>query len=348
MPSCARPAFVIAALSVACGAPPPAPDPAVVGVAGAVGAFLQALPSALQGKAYRSLDDAERTRWAFVPGRYAGVEFGELDEADLLRAHQALRAVLSAEGFATTMAIVQLEHVLRAVESRPGREAVHRDAGRYALLVCGEPSPEGAFAVRLQGHHVSLHFTFAGGRLAGVTPHFLGSNPHELRGDVDAVTRVLGAEEDLARELLATCEGPQRTAVLIAATAPPDVFLGPASDLAALGSPQGLPASAMTAAQRDLLWRLIATFARRLRGEFAEQELARLRPGLDRTAFAWAGGTRHGEGHYWRVHGPKFAIEYDNTQDGANHVHTVWRDLERDFGGDALRAHHAEHHGRSR
>jgi hypothetical protein len=329
----------------ACAAPPPAAfDPAVADVAAATNVFLGGLSPELRTRSTRALDSDDRTTWAFVPGRYPGVELGDLDAAAMERARALLRALLSAPGFAKTFAIVQLEDVLRELEGRGGRDASHRDPRRYTLLVCGEPATEGAFSVRLQGHHVSLHFTFFAGLLVGATPHFLGSNPHALLAGPDAGKRVLAAEEDLARELLASCTASQRTQALLAETAPPDVFLGPGKGVDALGERRGLPATAMTAAQRELLVRLVEQFAGNLRHEFAVQEMQRLRPELDDATFAWAGGSERGEGHYWRVHGRTFAIEYDNTQNDANHVHVLWRDFERDFGGDTLRRHHAEHH----
>ncbi len=253
--------------------------------------------------------------------------------------------MLSARGFAKTTAITQLEDLLRAMEGRGGGDVSHRDPKRYTLLVCGEPSTDGAFAVRMQGHHVSLHFTFFAGWLVGATPHFLGSNPHEQREGPHAGERVLADEEDLARALLASCDAAQRAAAIVAAKAPPDILLGPAAAFSALGTPKGLAATAMNAAQREQLWRLVETFANDLRGEFAAQELARLTPQRDALHFAWAGGTERGQGHYWRVQGKTFALEYDNTQNDANHVHVVWRDLERDFGVDPLRAHLEAAHG---
>ncbi|MEO6593906.1 MAG: DUF3500 domain-containing protein, partial [Planctomycetota bacterium] len=105
--------------------------------------------------------------------------------------------------------------------------------------------------------------------------------------------------------------------------------------------------SLMTETQRGVLWRLIEEYAHVHRAEFAAAELLRIRSrNLDELSFAWAGGRERGQGHYYRIHGVHFAIEYDNTQNDANHVHTVWRDFERDFGGDALRAHLEEQHGR--
>jgi len=322
---------------------PQGPDAAVAEVAKASQAFLAALPPELRTKATRPLADAERTQWNFVPGVYAGVPFGELAEPATRAAHALLHSLLSARGFQKTTAIMQLENVLHELESKDGHDASHRDPGRYTLLVFGEPAADGAFALRLQGHHVSLHFSCAGGHLASGTPQFLGSNPAELRSGAHAGTRILGAEEDLARALLLLCDDAQRARAVIAAVAPADVFLGPARTVDALGEQKGLPASAMTQGQQEVLWRLIEEFVHNLRPEFATTELARIRADFDGVHFAWAGGMEHGQGHYYRLHGRHFAIEYDNTQNDANHVHTVWRDLEHDFGGDVLRQHYEQH-----
>lgn len=337
--------LVLCCAFAACATPPPpAIDPSVADVAAAARAFLDGLPPALRQKAGRAFEDPERTTWAFVPGRYQGVEFGDLDAESLRRAHALLHTLLSARGFEKTMAIVELENLLREIESRRGADASHRDPARYTLLVCGDPTALGTFAVRMQGHHVSVHFTFFAGWLVGATPQFLGSNPHEQREGPKAGQRVLAAEEDLARELLASLDDRQRAAAVIAAAAPRDVLLVPKVEFSVLGAAKGLSARAMNEAQRALLLRIVEQFAHNLRGEFAEQELARLQPQRDELCFVWMGGSARGQGHYWRVQGASFAIEYDNTQDDANHVHVVWRDRDRDFGADPLREHLLREH----
>jgi hypothetical protein len=334
---------LVACLSLfaACAGTPAVPpvDPAVADVAARSQAFVAALTPEQRAVAARPFDDRERTQWAFVPGRYAGVEFGDLSPAADAAMRALLRALLGTEGLRKTLAIVQLEDVLRALESQGGRDASHRDPRRYAVLVCGDVAPRGLFAVRVQGHHVSLHFTFLDGRLVGATPHFLGSNPHERRDGAHAGERVLAAEEDLARELLASLNADQRVSAILGAKAPPDVLLGPAAKADALGLQKGLTAGAMDEAQRALLWRLVECVVRNLRPEFADAELQRYSWQRPTLTFAWMGGERRGEGHYWRVQGVTFAIEYDNTQNDANHVHVVWRDEDRDFGRDPLRAH---------
>jgi len=328
-------------LVAACTGTPAVPpvDPAVADVVARTQAFVAALTPEQRAVAARPFDDRERTQWAFVPGRYAGVEFGDLSPAADAAMRALLRALLGTEGLRKTLAIVQLEDLLRALESQGGRDASHRDPRRYAVLVCGDIAPRGLFAVRVQGHHVSLHFTFLDGRLVGATPHFLGSNPHERRDGERAGERVLAAEEDLARELLATLTADQRIAAILAPKAPPDVLLGPAAAADALGLQKGLNATAMDARQQAMLWRLVEIVVRNLRPEFADAELARYAGQRPTLCFAWMGGERRGEGHYWRVQGVTFAIEYDNTQNDANHVHVVWRDEDRDFGRDPLRAH---------
>jgi hypothetical protein len=321
--------------------------PATTGIARAARGFLDSLPEPLRASALRALDDAEMTRWNFVPGRYPGVELGSLDAGQRAKAHDLLRAMLSVRGYEKTMAIVALENVLRDLAVAQGNDGSHRDPDRYSLLVCGEPEPLGTWWVRFQGHHVSLRIVVQNGQLVAHTPQFLGSHPHELRTGPTAPRRILGAEEDLARALLLLLDETQLARAVISKDAPADVLLGPGKDPKSLGERRGLPWSQLNETQRGVLWRLVEEYARVWHGELAEAELARIKgQRLDEMSFAWAGGLERGQGHYYRIHGVHFAIEYDNTQNDANHVHTLWRDFERDFGGDLLRKHLEQQHGR--
>ncbi|MFT4514495.1 MAG: hypothetical protein ACI89X_000745 [Planctomycetota bacterium] len=315
-------------------------------LAEATSGFLSSLDDKQRLLALRELNDKEAVNWHFVPGRYAGVEMGALTGKQKALAHQVLRTMLSATGFAKAMAIADLENVLHEMESKPNKPAAHRDPSRYALLVCGTPEPGGTFVVRYQGHHVSLRMAVVEGMLVGHTPTFLGTNPHVVPEQF-ARPVVLRNEEALGRELLAMFEGEQRAKVIIADTAPPDVLLGPGKAPAELGERRGLAWADMSKAQQDALWRLLQLHANVLRPDVAKQDLARIRnSGLAEMSFAWAGSTEMGKGHYYRIHGNHFAVEYDCTQNDANHVHVCWRDFENDFGGDALRRHREEQHGR--
>jgi hypothetical protein len=336
---------LVTALGLACGialfqeprtAPPPLAD--------AAAAFLAALPPELQKRASAPFDEQVQHQWHYVPQDYPGVMFGDLDAAQRARAMALLQAVLSARGIGKVEAIMALEDVLAELER--GHGGPTRDPKRYWLQVLGTPKADSAWAFRLQGHHVSLHFAAIGSRLVGATPMFLGANPHEVPSGPHAGERVLGREEDLARGLLALLTDEQRTRATIAAKAPADIVLGPARPADGLGAPQGLPYSAMDPLQQQMLLRLVDEFVQNRSRESADAEWQRIRAhGLDGICFAWAGGTGRTQGHYFRIHGPLFVIEYDNTQNDANHVHTVWRDLEHDFGGDPLREHYAREHG---
>lgn len=308
-------------------------------------AFVASLSEAQRTAALAPLGDPSRTKWGFVPAQYPGVMLGELDAAQREAARALLRMVLSDRGLATVDAIVALEDELHARESARGLDARHRDARRYWMQVFGEPSERGAWAMRLQGHHVSLHVAFANGAMAGGSPRFFGANPHRVPDGPRAGLRVLAAEEDLARALLASLTEAQLRIAVVDPTAPPDVVLGPTRAAAEAGAARGLAFGAMTNAQRAALWLLVEHFARALAPEFADADLRRVRDaGLDTVTFCWMGGTEPGQGCYWRAQGPTFVLEYDCTQDAANHVHTVWRDVERDFGGDLLRAHYEAAH----
>jgi hypothetical protein len=311
-------------------------------LARAAAAFLAALDPAQRAVACQPLGTTELERWNFVPGRYAGLELGAMTPPQRELARAVLQALLSTTGLAKVRAIEDLETLLRRTESAQGQDASHRDPDRYALLLLGEPIPGGTFALRYQGHHVSLQAVVQNGVLVGSTPRFLGSNPHA--GPLG--TRVLGAEEDLARAFLWLLDEAQLAKAVISDTAPADILLGPGVRPAALGARRGVAWRDLSEGQRAVLWRLLEVYAHVLRGPFALDELLRVRAeGLDELSFAWAGSRERGQGHYYRIHGVHFAVEYDCTLGGANHVHTVWRDFTRDS-GDLLRRHLEEQHGR--
>ncbi len=306
----------------------------------AAAAFLASLDDGLRAKAQFAFAAKERTEWNFVPGSYPGVVLGELSLPQRRAAHALLRSALSARGYLKVTSIFALDLVLRQMAEERGGKAPHRDPERYAFAVFGTPSAESPWGWRVQGHHVSIHFTAATREVVAVTPAFLGANPAEVREGPSAGLRVLAAEEDLARALLTSLAPELRARAVIEEEAPADVILGPGRRADLLGAPKGLPGSAMDASQCATLALLLDEYARNLRPELAEQALSRMGAAdLGSVHFAWAGSLEPGKPHYYRLHGPTFVIEYDNTQDGANHVHTVWRDLTRDFGADALRDH---------
>jgi hypothetical protein len=251
-------------------------------------------------------------------------------------AHALLRSGLSTRGYETYTAIIQLENVLRVIE-KGGK--FQRDPEIYFFSVFGTPDPKGTWGWRVEGHHISVHFTVANGTTIASTPTFAGTNPAEVRDGAEKGKRVLGLQEDSGRALVMALDATQRGTAIIAPKALPEIVTNNTLDINPL-SPEGLKASAMTPAQRDLLMRVIDAYAGLMAPEIASERLAAIKSaGLENITFAWAGAVERGQQHYYRVQGPTFLIEYDNAQNDGNHVHSVWRDFKGDFGRDLLREH---------
>ena len=219
-----------------------------------------------------------------------------------------------------------------------------RDPERYFVSFFGTPGPKGTWGWRVEGHHLSLNFTLANGQSLSVTPSFFGSNPGEVREGPRRGLRVLAAEEDWARQLVKSFNDEQRKTAVFSETAPKEIITGADRQAKPL-TPLGLCAAQMTPDQYDLLERVIQEYVHRYRTELVEQDLKEIaKAGKEKLYFAWAGSLEPREGHYYRVQGPTFLLEYDNTQNNANHIHAVWRNLANDFGDDLLRQHYEQHH----
>jgi hypothetical protein len=305
--------------------------------------FLDSLGPDLRRKAQFPFADAERMNWNFLPGEYPGVTLAAMSAAQRAAAHGLLRSALSAQGYLKVTSVFALDLLLRQMSEKAGVPAPGRDPERYSFAVFGDPGSEKPWGWRVQGHHASVQFTSVTNEIVCHTPMFLGANPSEVREGTASGLKVLAAEEDLARKLIKSLDADQRKRALISEKAPSEVALVPSRPANFLKSPVGLPASSMTVSQRATLAALLDVYINNLAPELAAAERRRISgDAIDAVHFAWAGGLEPGEGHYYRLHSDAFAIEYDNTQDGANHIHTVWHDLARDFGGDPL-AEHLKH-----
>ena len=315
-------------------------------------AFLASLTPEQRQKAVFPFASDERTHWNFIPTEAFprnGLTVKEMTEAQRGLAHNLMKAGLSQRGYMTATAIMQLEDVLGTLEQRDrdgGRQAegFRRDPVRYFFSVFGTPSKTQTWGWRVEGHHVSLHFTVANGTLVASSPSFFGSNPAEVLDGPRKGTRILAAEEDTARALLMALDSTQRTQAVINGVAPNEMVTTNKLAITPL-SPVGIQASAMTAPQRELLMKVIDVYAGFMADDLAADRLARLKKaGLEKIAFAWAGEAERGKKHYYRIQGPTFLIEYDNTQNNGNHIHSIWRDFTNDFGRDLLREHLALAH----
>jgi hypothetical protein len=312
-------------------------------------AFLDTLSPELQARVTLPFEGEDRFRWHYVPQEMfprKGVNIKEMSVAQRKAVHSLLRTALSTQGYLKATHIMQLERVLDAIEQAMATRPFQRDPELYWLMLFGAPSRDKPWGWRVEGHHLSLTFFAVTPELIVATPAFVGSNPAEVPGGAHAGLRILGAEEDLARALLASLNGSQRSRAIIETTAPQDIITQNSRDIT-LRRPAGLSASAMTETQRGILWQLMAEYVQNMQREIAHRQLEKINhAGIEKVHFAWAGSTERGEAHYYRLHGPTTLIEYDNTQDDANHIHAVWRDLQDDFGGDLLRNHYdkSAHH----
>ncbi len=339
--------FLVALTLVAISAPAAQRDSArdVVRMAEAASAFLASLPAERQAEATFDFASDERLRFHFIPPESyprSGLRLRDMTADQRDRAEDLLRAGLSARGFLTTQQIIELEGILREMEGGGGRLA--RDPDEYFVSVFGSPSGTGTWGWRFEGHHISLHFTVVGGSAVASSPAFLGANPAEVREGPSRGLRPLAQEEDAARALVTALTADQRRSAIIDDVVPRDIVTGAELEIAPL-SPVGIRADALDNGQRALLMELIDAYVSHMTDDVAMQRMARLRAaGLDAITFGWVGSLERGEPHYYRVQGPTFLIEYDNTQNDANHIHSVWRDFDGDFGQDLLRDHMREAH----
>ena len=336
--------FAVLALAGAAGALHKSTEQSMVDAANH---FLQSLTPDQAKEVQFAFDDQVRERWHFVPDNSyeqvykrerPGLIYGKMQPEQRHLADVLVSTGLSKAGYFKAKTIMSLEEILRMNENDT---AGRRDPYRYHFSIYGKPTADGMWGWRLEGHHVSLHFTLKGGKLVSSSPTFFGANPHEVVEGPRKGLRALPAEEDLGFELVGMLDQKQRTKAIVDGTAPKDILT--AFDIRAKleNQPPGLPASEMNAKQVATLMALIEEYANNIPSEFAAKRIATAKStAKDKLFFAWAGATERDKGDYYRIQAPTFLIEYDNTQNGANHTHTVWRDYENDFGRDVLALHH--------
>ena len=303
--------------------------------------FLAMLDPGQNAKAVLPFNSEERFRWFYTPVSRKGIPLKELKASQREAALALLRAGLSEKGYTKAETIRKLEGVLRELEGNSGR-----DPDLYYFTFFGEPTANGAWGWRYEGHHCSQNWTILNGQSIGSSPQFFGANPAEVRDGPMQGTRVLSAEEDLARSLVKSFSAEQRTEAVLSTTAPGDILTSNERK-AAIQEDRGISYSKLGKDQQGTLLALIEEYLGVQPRAQAQQRLDRIRGvGFEQIKFAWMGGLEKGQGHYYRVQGKTFLIEYDNTQNGANHIHCVWRDFNGDWGQDLLAEHYhnSPHH----
>lgn len=321
----------------------PAQSPAAaIAMADAASSWLDSLDPAALAEARHGFDVAARRSWHYTPWRRPGLPLRAMTEEQRGLVWQLLDVALSDRGIAKSRGVIELEAILGQLTGR----ADFRDPGNYALAVFGTPSGDAPWSWRFEGHHLSLTFTIVPNVGIAATPSFFGSNPAVVPSGHDhAGSELLSRERELGFGLLRDLDADAKQAAIIGRRSLGDIVAGPGREQS-LRQFEGVPLSRLGERQRLLAMRLVETCIDHLRAETAEAEIDKIREaGIGAIHFAWAGSEELGSPHYFRLHGPTLLIEYDNTQNGANHVHTVWHELQNTFGEDMLRRHYenAEH-----
>ncbi|EON76166.1 hypothetical protein ADIS_3294 [Lunatimonas lonarensis] len=308
-------------------------------------AFLETLDPNLRQKATFPFDHSERFNWHFIPRERKGVNFHDLNPVQTEAGLQLLKASLGLPGQEKTQAIIELENVLRVVENRPPNDT-YRDPDNYFFSLFGTPDASGEWGWRFEGHHVSLNFSSKRGTIASATPTFFGSNPGIVQVDLHRGKQVLEKETNLGFAFLESLDESQKAIAIYTDKAPNDILTGN-DRKASLQSPKGIGYSQLTKSQQQMLEELIAVYLINYTDSVRDRLWGKVRStGIQHVHFAWAGSTVNaiGQPHYYRIQHPDLLIEYDNVQNNANHVHTVVRDLNNDFGEDVLGNHYSYGH----
>lgn len=318
--------------------------------------FLASLSADQRKLAVFPVDDPERKDWSNLPHTIhprKGISFGELSPEQRIKAHHLIQAGLSSQGYLKASGIMQLDEVLLHLSGQDKQEKPMFGLRYYWLSFLGEPSADKPWGWQLDGHHLALNFSLAGNGVA-LTPQFMGSDPHEVRDGLHAGWRVLGAEDDKGITLMSSLRPEQQKKAQLSNDAPGDVLTGPGKDKA-LQKPEGLPFSELNDEQKTLLLSLVDEYVRNYRPDLARQQLDRInKSGWDKVHFGWAGPVGPTDPYYYRIHGPTVLIEFDNNhapgrKDGPiNHIHSVFRDPQNDYGEDLLKRHLEQSHGQKK
>lgn len=339
------PRTVLLSLALLLAAPLARAHEPAVDMLAAANTLLGTLNAEQKKAATYPLTDKERENWNFVPIERHGLTLKKMSTEQYALSIALLRTGLSHTGLQRVQAIMQLELILKELEK--DTPAGRRDPVNYFVTIFGEPSADKSWGWRFEGHHNAFNFTVVDGKHVFFTPSFLGSNPGEVRNNGPRQgERPLGEEEDLGLALVNSLDEAQKKIAIFAAKAPSEIITTNKHRVEPL-SPEGISADKLTAAQREKLFALVRLYASRWRPELADQVYAQFTAAPDKLTFAWAGAlSRTAGGTYYRLQCSDYLIEFDNTQNNANHIHTVVRNFKGDFGGgnDMLAEHYAKEH----
>lgn len=307
-------------------------------------AFVNSLSPIQQKKAVFAFDEMSRYDWHYLPATMVarnGIAVRELDSSQKQKLYSLMQAFLSTEGYTRTKSIMSFEYLLKELEPNN----INRIPENYFVTIYGDPGKDSTWGWKFSGHHVALNFTLVNDQLA-FAPFFFGVYPAEVKEGPNKGMRIIKDEEDLGFELVNTFTPEQKSKAFFQLKAFTDIVTTNAARVAPLDQ-VGILARDMTNEQKIILNKLIVAYLLEMPPSTAKARMKKITSeDMNSMRFGWAGGTEVGKPHYYRIQGKTFLIEFDNTQNNANHIHTVWRDFNGDFGLDLLKEHYhnSKHH----
>ncbi|SIN72332.1 DUF3500 domain-containing protein [Algoriphagus halophilus] len=306
--------------------------------------FLNSMSQDQKQKVLYSFDDETKTQWHYIPSSMfprAGISLAELDITQKKLLHELLQSSLSETGYLKTIQIMDLENVLREMSG----DSVMRDPDKFFVAFYGNPETDSLWSWSFEGHHISLNFTVLNNEQT-IAPRFFGANPAVIPSGPRKGEKTLEKEEELGFQLVNSLDQEQKAIAIFQEAPINDIVTRNSIEVDPL-SPEGIKFEVLNSSQKKVFLSLIDEYLSTMPEKLAMERMKNIQDEeLGEIRFGWAGTTKSGEGHYYRIQGKSFLIEFDNTQTNANHIHTVWRDFNGDFGKDLIKEHYenSDHH----
>ena len=313
-------------------------------ILGAVDRFVGSLSKRSEMLAIIDFHSKERFNWHYIPKARKGLSILDMTQQEKSNAKKLLQVLLSPSGYATAEKIIQHEITLKEIEESKNISRFARDPMLYYFTIFLSDNDFDIFGVRVEGHHLSINITIQKNNLISVTPNFYGANPGLVKSGEHKGLRILDGEEDFSNQIYLSLSRKQLSRAVIYDEAPNDLITK--ADFQVLVNTEvGLSGDLMSKTQMKKLYDLIEIYINRNPSGFSQKLSCQVKKyPKEKIFFAWAGSPELGVGNYYRISTPSIFIEYDNTQDDANHIHSVMRYIENDFGVNSLSEHYKNQH----
>ena len=285
-----------------------------------------------------ALEDPAKTRWHYLPHssfKREGLPLSDMTPIQVQKTYALLEAYLSESGYDQMEQIIDLENYLAVVENNPAK----RDPTKYYLAVYGTPHRDSLWAWSFEGHHVSLNFTVSPDKIT-FAPAFWGSNPGIVPDGPEKGKIVLRKDHDWGLELIQSLSPKQLIQTLVSSQTYGEILTSNQAAVEFIPN-NGISYGQLNRGQKKQLKEIIYLHLDRMEKAVSQKARQLLEvENWNNITFSWAGKIEKLKAHYYRIQGQSFLIEYDNSQDKANHIHVVWREFKGDFGKDLIREHY--------